>query len=183
MVELKFIRTIINYHRNLWFCTVWHRAVLRWLVLTHNLWKMSEILPMHKDHICMITVLRWLLVMVWPCQFYPRDLSMHNAHKVNYPKKKIILFIVCFERKCFCSWELVGTTWELSKKKSEIIEKKNRRNIKICVLCQKILIILYIWNQFTLNIVCTFIFFYELKIICVGIKICICFGVCPFKVN
>ena len=117
LVELKFIRIIINYHRNLWFCTVWHRAVLRWLVLTHNLWKMSEILPMHKDHICMITVLRWLLVMVWPCQFYPRDLSMHNAHKVNYPKKKMILFIVCFERKCFCSWEWVWTTWEISQKK------------------------------------------------------------------
>ena len=33
------------------------------------------------------------------CQFYSRGLSMYNAQKIVYPRKKIILFIVCFERE------------------------------------------------------------------------------------
>ena len=144
---------------------------------------MSEILPMHKDHICMITVLRWLLVMVWPCQFYPCDLSMHNAHKVNYPKKKIILFIVCFERKCFCSWDWVWTTWEISQKKIRNYWEEELKKLKsLCAFPENCNHFVHT-KTFYIEHCLHFYLFLWTKKNCVGITIFISFVSCSFKVN
>ena len=59
---------------------------------------MSEILPMCTENI-QANNLTWCKK--GPCHIYLYDL----VHKMNYPTKKIILFIVCDEEKKVCTRE------------------------------------------------------------------------------